>query len=114
MLKNPPASAGDIKDAGSIPGLGRSPGGGHGSPLHIPAWRIPWTEEPGRQQSMGVAESRTQLSDLAQSASGVSIHTGAGRLSHEGLSPLLWISSPGWHARPKPKQACHSIGSILH
>ena len=62
----------------------------------------------------GVAESRTQLSDLAQSASGVSIHTGAGRLSHEGLSPLLWISSPGWHARPKPKQACHSIGSILH
>ena len=51
--KEPAASAGDIKDAGSIPGLGRSPGGGHGSPLHIPAWRIPWTEEPGRQQSMG-------------------------------------------------------------
>ena len=29
VVKNPPASAGDIRDLGSIPGLGRSPGGGH-------------------------------------------------------------------------------------
>ena len=28
------------------------------------AWQIPWTEEPGRLQSMGVAGSRTRLSDL--------------------------------------------------
>ena len=33
VVKNPPASAGDMRDVGSIPGLGRSPGGGHGSPL---------------------------------------------------------------------------------
>ena len=33
MVKNPPASAGDIGDLGSIPGSGRSPGGGHGNPL---------------------------------------------------------------------------------
>ena len=33
MVKNPPANAGDIRDVGSIPGLGRSPGGGHGNPL---------------------------------------------------------------------------------
>ena len=32
-VKTPPANAGDIRDAGSIPGLGRSPGGGHGNPL---------------------------------------------------------------------------------
>ena len=31
--KNMPANAEDIKDAGSIPGWGRSPGGGHGNPL---------------------------------------------------------------------------------
>ena len=31
----------DISDAGSVPGSGRSPGGGHGSPLQDPAWRIP-------------------------------------------------------------------------
>ena len=32
-VKNPPANAGDVKDGGSIPGLGRFPGGGHGNPL---------------------------------------------------------------------------------
>jgi len=33
MVKNPPANARDIRDSGSIPELGRSPGGGHGNPL---------------------------------------------------------------------------------
>ena len=33
MVKNMSANAGDIRDMGSIPGLGRSPGGGHGNPL---------------------------------------------------------------------------------
>ena len=32
-MKYPPDNAGDMRDAGSIPGLGRSPGGGHGNPL---------------------------------------------------------------------------------
>ena len=32
VVKNPPANAGDIRDAGSIPGLGRSLGGGHDNP----------------------------------------------------------------------------------
>jgi len=32
-VKNPPAKAGDVRDTGSIPGLGRSPGRGHGNPL---------------------------------------------------------------------------------
>ena len=33
VVKNLPASAGDTRDAGLTPGLGKSPGGGHGSPL---------------------------------------------------------------------------------
>ena len=33
MVKNPPANAGDVRDMGSIPGSGRSPGRGHGNPL---------------------------------------------------------------------------------
>ena len=33
VVKNPPASAGDVRDVGSIPESGRSPGGGHGNPL---------------------------------------------------------------------------------
>ena len=32
-VKNPPANVRDIKDVGSIPGVGRSPGGGHGNSL---------------------------------------------------------------------------------
>ena len=32
-VKNLPANSGDIRDVGSIPGSGRSPGGGHGNPL---------------------------------------------------------------------------------
>ena len=33
MIKSPPADAGEVRDAGSIPGLGRSPRGGHGNLL---------------------------------------------------------------------------------
>ena len=42
----------NVGDLGLIPGLGRSPGEGN---VHstILAWRIPWTEETGRLQSMG-------------------------------------------------------------
>ena len=41
VVKNPPANAGD---PGSIPGSGRSPGGGNGNPLQDSCWEIPWTE----------------------------------------------------------------------
>ena len=53
MVKNLPANAGDIKDTGSIPGWGRSPGGGTATHSSILAWRIPQTEETGRLQSIG-------------------------------------------------------------
>ena len=57
VVKNPPASTGDVRDAGLIPGSGRSPGGGHSS---IVAWRIPWTEEPGGLQSVEL-QSQTRV-----------------------------------------------------
>ena len=40
-------------DTGLILGSGRSSGDGNGHSLSILAWRIPWTEEPGRLLSMG-------------------------------------------------------------
>ena len=43
-------------DPGSIPGLGRSPGEGNANYSSIVAWKIPWTEEPNRLQSMGLQE----------------------------------------------------------
>ena len=44
MVKNLCASA---EGMDSVPGSGRSPGEGNGSPLHILPWKIPWTGEPG-------------------------------------------------------------------
>ena len=54
VVKNPPGKAGDPRGLGLIPGSGRSPGEGNGNPLSILAWRIPWTEEPGGLQSVGL------------------------------------------------------------
>ena len=51
--KEPTCNAGDVRDAQSIPGLGRSPGEGNATHSSILAWRIPWTEEPAGLQSMG-------------------------------------------------------------
>ena len=58
VVKNLPTNAGDATDAGSIPGLGRSPGGGNGNPPSILDWEIPRTEEPGGLQSMGLQRVR--------------------------------------------------------
>ena len=54
VVKNPLAYAGDERNAGPILGSGRSPGEGHGKPLSFLAWRIPWTEDPGRLWSIGL------------------------------------------------------------
>ena len=41
VVKNPPANAGDIRDMGSIPESGRSPGGKHGNPLQYSCLKNP-------------------------------------------------------------------------
>ena len=41
MVKDMSANAGDIRDMGSIPGLGRSPGGGHGNPFQFSCMENP-------------------------------------------------------------------------
>ena len=53
LVKNPPASAGNTGDAGSISGLGRSPEKEMATHSSILAWKIPRTEEAGGLQSMG-------------------------------------------------------------
>ena len=57
-------SACNTRDIGSILGSGRYPGGGHGNPFQFPSWRIPWTEEPGRLQCMGLQKSQIGLRRL--------------------------------------------------
>ena len=52
-VKNPPANEGDIRGASSIPGSGRSLGGGHGNPLQYSCLENPLDKEPGRLQFIG-------------------------------------------------------------
>ena len=51
--KNAPAPAVDVRDAGWIPGLGRSSGEGNGNPLQNSPGEFPWAEEPDRLWSTG-------------------------------------------------------------
>ena len=76
VVKNLTVNVGDLRDAGSIPGSGRSPGGRHGNPL-----RYAWLENPTDKgvwwaKVHGVAKSQTQLKQL-------SMHT-----CHEGIYGL--------------------------
>ena len=52
MLNNMPANVGDIRDAGSIPGLGRSPGGGDGNPFKYSCLENP--KDRGAWQATGL------------------------------------------------------------
>ena len=53
VVKNIPANARDIRDAGSIPGLGRSLEEEMATHSSILTWKIPWTEEPVSHQKLG-------------------------------------------------------------
>ena len=68
MVKDQPANAGDLKDLGSIPGLGRSPGGGHGnllqySCLENPMDRRTWqaTVHGHKESNIAKATQHTEL-----------------------------------------------------
>ena len=56
MVKNPSANVGDIRDAGLIPGSEDSLEEGMATHSSILAYRIPWTEEPGRLQFISCSE----------------------------------------------------------
>ena len=53
VVKNTPTNAGDVREEGLIPGLGKSPGGGHGNPLQYSYLENPLTEDLGGLQSIG-------------------------------------------------------------
>ena len=65
VVRNLAANAGDIRDEGSIPGLGRSPGGGHGSPLQYSCLENPMDRGAWWATVHRVAKSRTWLKWLS-------------------------------------------------
>ena len=64
MVKNPPANAGDARDAGSVPGSGRPPGEGNGNPLQYSCLETPVDGEAWWATAYGVTKSWTRLSDF--------------------------------------------------
>ena len=68
MVKNPPADAGDARDAGSIPGSGRSPGVESDSPLQYSCLENPRDRGAWWADVRGVAQSRTRLKRLSSSS----------------------------------------------
>ena len=68
MIKNPHACAGDLRDASSIPGLGKSPGGGHGNPLRYSCLENAMDRGARRATVHSVAKSWTRLKRLSMQA----------------------------------------------
>ena len=68
MVKNLPANAENIRDAGSIPGSGRSPGGGPGNPLEYSGWENPMDRGAWWATVYRVAQSQVQLKPLSMHA----------------------------------------------
>ena len=65
MVKNPPAIAGNIRDEDSIPGLGRSPGEGHGNALQYSCLENPMDRGAWWAIAPGVAKSWAELKKLS-------------------------------------------------
>ena len=65
VVKNPPANAGDVRDACSIPGLGRSPGGGLGNPVQYSYLKNPMDRGAWQAVVLGVEKSWTRLKRLS-------------------------------------------------
>ena len=65
MVKSPPANSGDVRDLGSIPGSGRSPGGGHNNPLQYSCLENPMDRGAWRATVHSVAKSWTRLKQLS-------------------------------------------------
>ena len=68
MVKNTPANAGDIRSVVSIPGLGRSPGGGHGNPFQYSCLENPMDRGAWRAIDHWVAKSQTLLKQFSMHA----------------------------------------------
>ena len=87
MIKNWPASAGDEEDTGSVPGSGRSPGGGHGNPLQYSCLENPMDRGAWWATVHGVSKSQTWLNMHAHELRGRFLYSSC--LSHPSPRPAL-------------------------
>ena len=81
MVKNPPANVGDVRDLGSIPGSGRSPGGGHGNPLQYSCLENPPDRGAWWATVYSVTKSQTRLKRLGMHSLAHSLQTAGGNFN---------------------------------
>ena len=88
VVQDLPANAGDIRDADSIPGWGRTPGGGHGNPLQYSCLENPMARRAWWATVHGVAKSWTQLKQLSTHGTGFGCYWK--EVSKHGSQDLDW------------------------
>ena len=88
MVKNPPAKAGDTRDAGSIPGSGRSPGEGNGNPLQYACLENP--------MDRGAWQATTTLHACTYSLAASTDISGEGFTAHPRSDAHFKLSTRGW------------------
>ena len=98
MVKNLPASAGDVRDMGSFPGSGRSPGGGHDNPFQYSCLEGPGPQ--GRKQSDTTEVTRMQCDGISKQIKWEKAPT-----------PLFHI--PPWKGTPAESVASELRGDVL-
>ena len=104
-VKESTYNAGDLRDMGSIPGLRRSPGGGHSNPLQCSCLENPMDKGAWQDTAHRVPKSWTQLKRLRRQAeclqpsSAASLPRGG---SGEALLPLVLTLSSLWTELPRP------------
>ena len=109
VVKNPPANAGDIRDTVSIPGSGRSPGGGHGNPPQYSCLENPMDRGAWQATVHGVVQRQTWLKRLSSHECNFKLMQTAGTLwaastlnqkwfyhtaPEEEIGPIIWEGLP--------------------
>ena len=104
-VKNPPANAGDARDSGSIPGLGRFPGGGISNPLQYSCLGNPMDREAWHATVHGIAKSQAWRDDRTRTHAlrGEEV----GELIHWLLPHSAWGHS--WGIKSLALPACHTF-----
>ena len=102
VVKNPPANAGDLRDLTSIPGSGRSPGGGHGNPLQYSCLENPVDWGAGQTTGHRLQRVRHNWNDLAHTQPCTHLQD----LVHDWGAVGLWASV--WTSQ----ECCYTVAKL--
>ena len=108
VVKNPSAIAGNLRDAGSIPGSGRSPGRGQGNALQYPCLQNPMDREAWWATDHGVTKSQTWLKQLSTCPISTGTHRCFCGALLNALKRITMEDSLKWQSKKKTEQSSPS------